>query len=183
MDFTLFSSLYTNVYSSENLYSLRHHNTDTMHGCLICIAPAQFKISSPPKIKESFFFLLFWKSAWHCITHKVIQRTTKSNLKAQALMTTSCTYAVSHQSTEHDCTAPLRHNAGEGQAAEGRDLQTAFKKKKKKLIEGLCHSLMYSQFTSGLSIKNQIRSSPPHHYCRTLQSSSATTVQHSATGR
>lgn len=42
---------------------------------------------------------------------------------------------------------------------------------------------MYSQFTSGLSIKNQIRSSPPHHYCRTLQSSSATTVQHSATGR
>lgn len=59
-----------------------------------------------------------------------MQRAIRSNLKAQALIKTSCTYAVSDQSTEHCFTAPLRHNAGEGQAAEGRALQTVLKKNK-----------------------------------------------------
>lgn len=67
----------------------------------------------------------------------------KSNLKAEALIKTSCIYADSAQSREHKASTalPLSLNSGEGRAAAGRDvdLQTAFFLKKK-FLEVLLNS-------------------------------------------
>lgn len=58
----------------------------------------------------------------------------KSNLKAETLIKTSCIYADSDQSREHEASTalPLSLNSGDRRAAEGRDLdlQTAFFLKK-----------------------------------------------------
>lgn len=90
-----------------------------------------------------------------------------------------CSFRSKHRALLH-CSSQTQCRRGAG--CRGESSANSIKKKIK-LIEVLWHSLTYSQFTSGLSIKNQVRLSPPHHYCRTLQSSSATSVQHSATGR
>lgn len=103
----------------------------------------------------------------------------KSNLKAEALIKTSCIYADSDQSREHEASTALPLSLNSGDRLQRGEIwickQLFFLKKCS--LKFLLYSLTYSQFTSGLSTINHERSSPPHHYpSRNLQRSSATSV-------
>lgn len=91
-----------------------------IHGCLIIYYSAQIKISCPYKIEESFFF--FFGSLHDIVSQaKVHREVIKSNLKAETLIKTSCIYADSDQSREHEASTALSLslNSGDRRAAEG----------------------------------------------------------------